>query len=129
MASESDDLKSPRPSDDAALEAWLRQQPALPALPEREFVRHVLTALPPPRRRSTRVILCSAGFTFGALVAVAGALQAGGGHVDLVALDAMLVRGIDALVEPAGGIALGAILFSVWFAFRDRWRPRWWWPR
>lgn len=124
---ESDDLKFPASADDTALDTWLRAQAALPPLADQRFTQRVMSALPPPRHRPMRAVLCGAGFTLGAVVALAGVLEASGGHADLVTIDSTLVHAVDALLAP-GGIALGALVLSLGFAFRDQCR-RALWPR
>ena len=115
---EPSDLK-PTPPDDAAFEAWLRANAALPPLPAAEFSAQVLATVPP--RRISRGLFVTLGLVAGVAIAVTGAAVSGDA-ASLPVLDAKLTEALTGLLSlpVAGALALTAL--SLGYAFRDRLR-------
>jgi hypothetical protein len=119
---EPNDLKS-TPPDDAALEAWLRTNAALPPLPGAQFSSNVLAAVrPPARRRISRGLFVGLGLVAGVAIALAGTMSSGKLPTDLPVLDAELTEACNRLssLPVAGALVLTAL--SLGYAFRDRLR-------
>ena len=115
------DLK-PTPPEDAALEAWLRKNSALPALPDDGFSRRVLGALPRPvQPRFSRHWFVLGGLATGIAVTVVGTL-ASGLPGELPSIDAALTQAVNQLFTWPALTALGLAVLSVGYAFRDRLR-------
>lgn len=69
---------TPSPSDDVALETWLRTNSRLAQLPDAGFTTRVVTALPrPDRHHFHRWWFSLAGLIVGSTIAVAGILHSG----------------------------------------------------
>jgi hypothetical protein len=116
---EPNDLNS-TPAGDAALEAWLRANAALPPLPADRFTAGVLGAVRP--RRISRGPFLALGLVVGIAVAVSGAVTSGNSLPSLPAIDAELTEAFSQLssLPVAGGLVLTGI--SLGYAFRDRLR-------
>jgi hypothetical protein len=115
----------PTPPDDAALEAWLRANAALPVLPDDGFSRRVLTALPETvqRAHAKRQLVCLGGALMGSAVAWLGMQHPGSPPPDLTTLDTALTEAFTQLANPAVGWALALAAASLLFAFRRELRP------
>jgi hypothetical protein len=122
-----DDLKPSSAPDGDALDRWLRTHAPLAPLPDDNFSAGVLANLPPPARRpgARRAWFCIAGLAVGAGIALAGAGFTASGSVTLSAFNAQLVGAIEQLLTPAASGGLALTMASLWYAFRDRWRPAW----
>jgi hypothetical protein len=113
------DLKS-TPPDDAQLEAWLRANAALPALPDDGFSHRVLTALPAPPRRaalSPRLLAIALGAVAG--IGLAALKFATGAPVDfnLPAAGPEFADMLTQLADPKLHTALGVTVVSLAFVF------------
>jgi hypothetical protein len=119
------DLK-PTPPDDAALEAWLRANAAVPALPDDGFSCRVLTALPATvqRAQAQRQLVCLGGALIGTASALIGTATSGSPPPALPALEPALADALAQLATPAVGWAFVVTALSLWFAFRRELRPR-----
>src|SRR3954463_12813111 len=93
---EPSDLKS-IPPDDAALEAWLHANAALPPLPAGRFVPNVLAAVRP--KRISRRLCLALGLVVGVGVAIVGAATSGNFPTSLPVLDAELTEAFDRLLS------------------------------
>jgi hypothetical protein len=122
---ESNDLKSSPAPDDAAFETWLRTNAALSPLADEGFSRRVLVALPPARRRTPRRALVALAAIGGVIALVAAVVAIGREPAGLLAFNNNLVDAVNQLLSPAGSGALALTIGSLWYAFRDRWRPVW----
>jgi hypothetical protein len=118
------DLKPILP-DDAALEAWLRANSALPPLADSGFSKRVLATLPRTSRwRMSRSWFCLGGLALGSMLALAGVIASG--HT---VTDDLFVSFNNPLAAPPALVALVVALSSSWYAYRDHVRvrllPRW----
>jgi hypothetical protein len=113
------DLKHPGP-DDRQLEAWLRDQPAQPPLPDDGFTARVMAALPPAidcaalaaarhQAASRRVWLCFLGAVTGLIVArlAAPAATLDGAAGEVAAVLQQLSAGARQIQSPSLPLALG----------------------
>jgi hypothetical protein len=117
---ESDDLKS-NPSDDAALDAWLRSAGSLPPLRDDGFSQRVLATLPAVARPAAqRVWVCATGAAAGLAMVAFAMFESGAGFWN--ELPAFETNSQDWLPAVAIPLALGLAVLSVWMAFRRQWR-------
>jgi ferric-dicitrate binding protein FerR (iron transport regulator) len=120
---EPNDLKS---LPDDAFETLLRANAALPPLADAGFSQRLLATLPAPsRRRSRRGWAAALGLAGGIAAMLAGGALGGGAAPGLPGFNAELVDAVNQLLTPAGTGALLLTAGSLWFAFRERWRPGW----
>ncbi|AOS46452.1 hypothetical protein Verru16b_03558 [Lacunisphaera limnophila] len=119
------DLNSP-PSDDAALETWLRTGAALPPLPDAGFSGRVLTALPRTQksRLSPRLLAIAIGAAAGAGLAAFKALTSASGDFVPPTIASDLSAAFAQLADPRLHVALGVTVITLVLAFWNDLRRR-----
>jgi hypothetical protein len=122
---------TPPPSDDDQIEAWLRSNAALPAIPDDGFSAQVMTALPPrstPPSKATRQWFCTGGALAGIGVALAEMAGSADLPPNLATLEHELHRTLAQLATPAAGVAVvvtaASLLFVFWREIRIQLQPR-----
>jgi len=114
---ESDHLKS-TPSDDAALEAWLRTNASLPPLADVGFSHRVIAALPAPPRSSPRKWFCLAGALAGTAIAAFKIATSAPSAISLPAISPEVASALAQLSEPSILFALlvtaASLAFALW---------------